>query len=349
MAVNPRTLRLVDGLRAYVGTEVDAVTRDLVQAWVRSFDEAAAELEAAVDELLLVGAGEWPTRWQVQRATRAQKALAIARDHLDTLTVDTRIRITDATGRVVGTTAAAEPHVIASQFPPGYDTAALAASFDRVSPDAIEAIVRRTTAQVTSLTRPLSAEATEAMKRSLVRGVAVGENPRLAARQMLRRLEGDFNGGLTRALVVARTEILDAHRAGSMAAHKANADVLRGWCWTAQLDRRTCQSCWAQHGSEHPLDEAGPLDHQQGRCARTPLTKSWAELGFDIPEPPSVMPDARAAFDSLSPADRLAVMGPARLAGLEDGSIAWSDLSTKRTTGGWRDSFAPTPLRDLVG
>jgi hypothetical protein len=50
----------------------------------------------------------------------------------------------------------------------------------------------------------------------------LGRTPREPARHPLRRLEGDFNGGLACALDIARTEIFDAHRdalVASLAAH----------------------------------------------------------------------------------------------------------------------------------
>jgi hypothetical protein len=347
VAVTAQTLRLTEGLRHQINAEVDAVTRSMVSSWVRAWDEAQAEMHAAVDALLEIDPPNWPTRWQIQRATRARTALAHVQDRLTKLAHESSVQIMDATGRIVPYSAHAQPWIMASQYPPGYDTAHLAAKFDRVSTRALDAIVERTSAQVTSLTRPLSAEATEAMKRSLVRGVAVGENPRIAAQQMMRRLEGDFNGGLTRAMTIARTEMLDAHRVASAAQHKENADVLAGWIWQAQLDKRTCSSCFAQSGNMHPIEEPGPWDHQQGRCARVPVTKTWKELGFDMPEQASQIPDARKVFDSMRQADRLAVMGPQRLAALDKGEISWADLSTKRTTNGWRDSYAPTALKDL--
>lgn len=349
MSVNPRTLRLVNGLRLQVSGYVDEITRDLVSAWAHAWDEAQAEVQAAVDELIDVGAGEWPTRWQIARVARAQRALEIARVHLDVLTISARIRIVDATGLVVGFTAATEPHIISSQYPPGFDTAVLTASFDLVSSGALEEIVHRTTQQVVSLTKPLSEEATDAMHRSLIRGVFVGENPRVAASQMMERVEGDFNGGLNRAMVIARTEILDAHRAAAKAQQLANTDVVAGWVWLSQMDKRTCPSCFAMSGSEHPVTEDGPKDHQQGRCARVPITKTWSELGFpDLEEPPSIIPDSRQTFDSLPQDERLQVMGPQRLALLDSGEISWSDLATTRHTDGWRDSVIPTPVKELV-
>jgi SPP1 gp7 family putative phage head morphogenesis protein len=239
--------------------------------------------------------------------------------------------------------------ITASQFPiQAGSPAQIIATFDRVNDAALSAIVRRTTEQVTSLSMPLSAQAEQAMKSVLVRGVAVGENPRTAAARMLDRVEGAFNGGRNRALVIARTEMLDAHRAAAALQDKANASVLAGWEWVAQLDRRTCPSCWAQHGSRHPLDEQGPNDHQQGRCARVPVTKSWRELGFNIDEPASILPNARQVFDNLPQEHRLAIMGAKRLDLLDSGQIGWSDLSVKRSTAGWRDSYAPASLADLA-
>jgi hypothetical protein len=87
---------------------------------------------------------------------------------------------------------------------------------------------------------------------------------------------------------------------------------------------------------------------QQGRCARLPKTKTWAELGFDIPEPPSLLPDAGEVFAGLPQADRLAIMGPTRLHALDDGLASLADMATRRRTPGWRDSWAPTPARGLL-
>lgn len=84
------------------------------------------------------------------------------------------------------------------------------------------------------------------------------------------------------------------------------------------------------------------------RCSRTPQSKSWRALGFNIDEPRSLLPDARTVFKGLPEADQLAVMGPARLAALDSGRASWDDLSMRRTTPGWRDSYAPRPARDFA-
>lgn len=350
MAINEETLRLAKKLRIHLDATVNQSVRDLVKAWALAWDEIHdAWSEAMMDVAEASTDGRWPTPWEIARVEKAQGALLAANEQIAALAEFTGVRVTDAVGKAVNDVPGWQARLIASQLPKEAGTTAeLVARFTRVDEYALGAIVERTTQQVTATTYRLGVTAQEQMRRALIRGVAVGNNPRRAAGRMVRKAEGAFNGGLTRALVIARTEILDAHRSGAAAAQFANADVLGGWVWQAELDSRTCPSCWAMHGSEHNLDEVGPNDHQQGRCARLPKTKTWAELGFDIDEPASLLPDAQGRFADLPRADQLTIMGPARLQLLDQGKVTFADLSTQRTTPGWRDSWAPTPTRDLL-
>lgn len=348
MSIGSETLRLVAELRDAVARIIDEVTRRLTQAWVRAWDRLEWDFtRAAVDLIEASRDGRWPTRAQVERAGLASRALEAAARTLSRLVQIVQAAVRPAArdaARVGGT---AQAPIIGSQFPPQADPAAVAARLGRFSDHALDAITRRTEQQITSLTRPLSAEATDAMKQELVRGVHVGENPREAARRMVRRVEGEFNGGLSRALNIARTEMIDSHRAAAAAGQATNRDVLRGWVWHARLDTRSCPACFVMHGTVHPVEEPGPLGHQQCRCSRTPLTRSWRDLGFDIDEPTSVIPDAQAVFRGLPRADQLAIMGPERLAALDRGAIGWADLARRRENPGWRPSYVPTPVRDL--
>jgi hypothetical protein len=350
VVIRRETLRLTAELRRTVAHITDSQTRNLVAAWVRAWDTLAPEYDTAITDLLLtVEAGRWPTRSQIYRSDRAYRALGATQRQLVKLAQQAGVDVTKAMAEAVAVAARMQPRVVASQMPRVAGTSLqLAARFDQVDERTLELIVERTATQIENALDPLAGSALESMRQALIRGVAVGDNPREAARRMVRGLEEQFNGGLTRAMTIARTEILDAHRRAAMAQHLANRDVLAGWVWTAELSRRTCPSCWAQHGSLHPLEEQGPLDHQQGRCARTPKTKSWRDLGFTTYEPPDVLPDAQAVFKELPQADRLAIMGPARLDALERGEIAWADLSQRRVTSGWRDSYRVRPVRDLV-
>lgn len=349
MAITPETMRLVERLRSQVDQLADGVTRQLTGAWVRAWEELVDAFLAAVDELIAAAeGGRWPTRMQIARSVRLQAALEAAERSLRRLAATVEREIGDAVSEAVQLGAHGQAQIIGSQVPPVAGSLAdLAMRFDRVSAMTLDWIVARTSQHIHARTWPLATDAVEAMKRSLVRGVAVGDNPRTAARDMVKRVEGDFNGGLTRAAVIARTEILDAHRSAAKSSQDANSDVLGGWVWSARLDTRTCPSCWAMHGTVHPLSEPGPLDHQQGRCSRTPKTKTWRELGFDIDEPADVILDARSIFDSLPEADRLQIMGARRLSMLDAGEIDWPDLPVRKENPEWRTSYHVRPVRDL--
>lgn len=349
MAVTPRTLWLMRALRAEVGQTTDDTVRELTAAWVQAWEALHPLWQQAIHEIITryIADGRWPPVWQLARIERlaaAQQATATA---LATLTTTTNTSTAAGVGDVVAATAAAEPAIMASQLPAAAAAAALRAYTSAIAPSALEAIAARARSQIHAATWPLSEEAVQAMRRALITGVATGAHPTEAARHMLAQVEGAFNGGLSRAITIARTEMLDAYRHTSATVHAANRDVLSGWIWLATLDRRTCPSCWAMHGTTHPLSQAGPWDHQQGRCARIPRLRPWSELGVPGVEHPDYLPDAQKRFWALPRRDQLAIMGPARLQLLTSGQIRWSDLAMLRDNPAWRPSYVPRPVRDL--
>lgn len=345
MTITAQTLRLTDALRAVVDAHVDAATRDLVEAWVRAWNTIRPEWDKAVGDVVeAAGPGRWPNSRQILDLQRVGVALDSATTQLERLAQLTGVRVVTAAETVTSQTTQWEARIIGSQLPA---TAAPGAGLldSRLPSSVLATIVERTTQQIESRRAPLAHDAGVAMRRSLIRGVALGQNPRATAAHMLRTSERHFNGGLTRALNIARTETLDAQRATSAAYQLQHRDVLTGWVWTSRLDGRSCPSCWAMHGTVHPLTEPGPHDHQQGRCVRTPVTRSWAELGIGVREPASVLPDAETRFRRLPRTRQVAIMGPSRLAALDDGSLAWTDLAVNRTNPGWRDSWVPVSVR----
>lgn len=349
MAIGRDTLRRLRELRQRINDLLDQRARQLTRDWTTEWDRVAFDVLDAVLDLIDSNSGEWPASLTIARHGPLTRALRKAREALDKLVAQAVDNIASDTAEAASIGAGGQPDIIASQFPPqAGERGQLAVSFDRVDTNAVQAIVDRTREKITSTAQPLSGDAEWAMRRELIRGVIVGTNPREAARRMLQRVEGAFNGGLTRALVISRTETLDAHRAGARAQQDANEDVLAGWMWNAHLDTRTCPACWSLHGTVWPLDEPGPLDHQQGRCSRTPKTKGWEELGFTgIQEPPDLTEDAETVFRNLPQGDQLAIMGQARLDALNSGQVAWRDLAVRRSNSGWRDSYTPRPVRDL--
>lgn len=349
MAISEETLTVIGRLRASTGYGVDQVTQDLSTAWARAWNEVADEWEAAIGDLIAARTnGAWPTATQVRRAERAAKALAATRDLLADLAGTVPLRVGDGLPELLEQVAELTRTVVATQFPvQAGGTASVAAGLDRVSKDEITAIVDRISTRVTALSLPITARTDAAIRSVLIRGVALGMHPDAAARLMVSRVRGSFDLGLARARNIARTEMLDAHRTAERAQQDRSKDVLTGWTWLATLDHRTCESCLAMHGSEHPLTKGGPHDHQQGRCDRLPVVKAWKDLGYAIPEPESLLPDARAWFDRQPESVQISIMGERKLALLRSGRIGWDDLAMRRRNPGWRPSYAPRPLRDL--
>lgn len=353
MSINDETLAANDQMRQRVAGTVDATTQDIALAWARAWNEVAGEWEAAVADLVAASKdGKWPPPGKVRRARRALRARDATRELLEELRGMVPARVEADLPALTEEAARWQRHLAATQYPPqAGGTTLIASTFERVDKDAIRAIVDKISGDVRSRSWPLSAQAEAAMRSTLVKGVTIGEHPSAAAREMVARVQGDFNGGLRRAQVIARTEMLDAHREASRAQQDLleGQGVVNGWTWMATLDNRTCPSCLAMHGTEHPQSVAGPLDHQQGRCARLPKTASWEDLGFEgIEEPPSIVPDAREWFDGLPDAERERIMGRARLDLLDSGDITWEDLARLRDTPGWRQSYVPTPVAALT-
>jgi hypothetical protein len=257
MPITNTTLRLDAQARAALAKITDQQTRDLVKAWVAAWDEVAPALRDALTDLATGGA----TRAEVLRATKLRRSLAVIADHLDKITHDAGVRITSDVGRVVREAGETQASIIASQLPPRQDLVD-ADAWARVDDRQVTAIVHRTTEQITKLTYPLSGEAYQAVQSQLLRGIATGANPREVARRIVARAEGGFNGGLNRALTIARTELLDAHRAAAHLGQAAHSDVLRGWVWTAEMGPRTCAACLSMHGTEFALTDPGPQGHQ---------------------------------------------------------------------------------------
>lgn len=338
MAFTARTLRLLEELRVEVTALTDAHTRALTAAWVTAWDDVAHALTQAVQDAVENGL----TGHALITTSQMTNALQTIADQLDSLAAASQLVITGSLQQVVSAAITTQAAIITSQLP--RDSGTIVRPAPR---EALDAIVQRATEQITAAHWMLSPEAEDAVRRALIRGVAGGINPRRTAQLMVQRAEGGFNGGLTRALTISRTETLDAWRNAAAVHQQANADVLAGWVWVAQLSVRTCPSCWAMHGTQHDLDEPGPNDHQNGRCTRAPKTRSWRDLGFDIDEPPDLLPDARATFERLPRNEQMAVMGPQRLDALDAG-LPWGQLAETRTNPGWRDSIVPTPARELA-
>ncbi|WP_369744559.1 phage minor head protein [Paenarthrobacter sp. AMU7] len=344
MAITPETLQLSDDAKRALLRISDNHLNALVAAWVGVWDEIGPELEAAVLELALNAKDGYVPRRDVAKSKRLAATLELATQRLEELADNIGETVGGDLAAIAREGRAAQTAMIKSQIPAAH----ISVVTDHTAAAPIDAMVARTLERIHKDTRPLPAAVIKSIKAELIRGIALGENPRKTGQRIVKRAEGRFNGGLTRAMMIARTEVLDVHRVGSQLSDQANTDILEGWRWHAALSARTCPSCLVNHGTMHAASEPGPIDHHQGRCARVPVAKSWAQLGFKgISEPEDAFPDAREWFDNLTEESQIQIMGRERLALLQSGSIEWQQLTTRTQNGNWRDSMTVTPLLAL--
>lgn len=177
-------------------------------------------------------------------------------------------------------------------------------------------------APVRRLLEGFAGDAVGPVQDELVGGIAAGHSPAQITRAITQRLGADAR---VRAERIVRTTAMTAYRNASIETYKANAHLMRGWRWMASLSTRTCPVCLALHGQVFPLDTPF-ASHPNCRCLAAPVTKSWRELGYDVPDNRPKIVNGPDVFATWSAADQLKVLGPAAYAEYADGNLELSDL-----------------------
>lgn len=344
MALRRNALSAARRSRAEVDAALDEVARTLTAAWVKAWDELAPEFEQAFKDLV----SEAPrdrrlSRVSIRKDERIQFLMGRVSRSMRPLTTLARAEISDAVREVVRIGDQAQAEMISAQLPKDHRHLVESRRSDLTD------VFTRTSRRISVLTRAIPDYVDQTMRRTIAR-VAMARLRPDTSQMLLRQTEAAFNLGLSRTMTIATTEALDAYRQAASIGRAANAEVLDGWIWLAQLDRRTCAACFSLHGSVHPLDEAGPEGHPRCRCVGAPKTKTWKELGIDIglPEPDDLNLDGRTIFQAMPREHQLRILGPTRLDLLDRGQIEWGDLATQRSNPGWRRSFVPTPVSQLI-
>lgn len=186
-------------------------------------------------------------------------------------------------------------------------------------------------------------DAVDRFGETMVTGLAAGWNPNKLARE----LRGAYGIGLTNALRIARTEQLRAYRTAAANTYRNNAHIVKGWERHAQADTRTCMACILLDGKRYELDQDMD-DHVQGRCAMLPITKSYAELGIDAPEPDFSREKGIDWFQRQDEGTQRLMMGSGMWQAWKDGLFALEDIPKKVESDVWGDSWVPKPLYELI-
>lgn len=194
------------------------------------------------------------------------------------------------------------------------------------------------------LLEELGSEAAKIVADGLVQGLALGQG----AREIERYIRRGLGGNMARSLRIARTEVIRAYRETTHQTFRENDDLVKGWIWRSARNERTCAACWAMDGTVHALDERLD-DHPNGRCFEEPVMKTWRELGFEIDGPERVKESGEEAFEKLSEAQKLKILGPAKYAAYREGAIRLRDLVGRRRSAIWGTMRYERSLRELLG
>lgn len=346
MTLHRDVLKLEQELLTEGTTFTEDRVRAIVASWIVTFDQVSGELLSALDELTAANLNGTVTRGMMMRNRRLREALRAVEDALDLLEERSLFTMSEGLHTQLSATVDKAMQMVAAQLPAEITsgvTTAVATTVVGASPEQVTAMVERTIERMTSRTRELSREAKRSIRRELLRSITVGDNPRVAARRAVAKIEGVFEGGLGRAMTIARTEQLDAYRAAGQMVEDANSDVIAGWTWVAHLGPRTCPACLAMHGREFATDVPGPMGHQNCRCSRVPRTKTWAELGFrNVRERKPLLQDREEFFNSLPQADQVEILGQAKWDAWKRGDYPMDAWVTRKKNNGWRDSYVTT-------
>lgn len=175
----------------------------------------------------------------------------------------------------------------------------------------------------------------EALAQELIRGVALGLNPREIARRAMRQGLGT---SFTRMLTIARTEVTRVARQTTQENYR-HSKVVRGYRRVASKSQRTCVACLALDGQEYPLSV--PFEeHVNGRCTMIPVLIRGEPIAFQ---------NGREWFAQQPVAIQRQMMGPARWELWRNGQITWDDLVTVHENERWGNSPQVTPVRSLPG
>jgi len=137
--------------------------------------------------------------------------------------------------------------------------------------------------------------------------------------QIVRRIIGSSKLGIPGIMETSRagatalvhTSIQQVANDARLATFRENADVIKGVQQLSTLDGRTSAICVAYSGASWDLDgnpingttlpfNGGPPRHFNCRSVLVPITRTYKELGIDIPEAP---PGTRASDEGQVPAD----------------------------------------------
>jgi hypothetical protein len=328
MAVSP-VLIASRNYQAQLARYESAATGRLIDNYLRSW----ARLEGMLNKLLLEIGTNTPTRGQLARMERYKALMNQITTELTGLQALTGNEIAGV-GDLIALGEQYARDVIALQIA---GSTQIAAGFNRLPVETIqtmlgflqpEGALYARLAYLTGVNVKIVADA-------LAEAVTLGWNPRKTARY----IRDAFGRGLADALRFTRTAQLWASREATRASMVVNQDVLQGWVWNTNFDKRTCMSCVVMHGTIHPLSES-LNDHHNGRCVAIPLVKGFT---------PVIQETGVQWFERQNEATQRAMMGREYYDAWKGGAFQLPELSTVYHNDVYGDMRGEARLWQLLG
>jgi len=281
---------------------------------------------------------------QTQRLKRYRALIAQVERDVAKFAVDAGDLITQAQRDAVGIAEAGVRSTVDARLPVGISTDTLAAvgvEWNTLPAGAVEAFagISGDGAPLGRLLAPLGQDTAQGVTEGISQGIARGFSPRKTA-----ALITDKTGlGLTRSLLISRTETLRAYRESTRATYESNKAVVKGWQRSASKDGRTCPACLSLDGKQYETNE--PIDSHPGcRCAMVPVTVTYADLGLDVPEDLTPPESAKQWFDRQPSSVQRDMLGKERYRQWQNGTIGFDDFVMVLDSPIWGKSAVTRPL-----
>lgn len=307
--------------------------REMSIQWRAVQARLEAMAQTVVDEILRSSTA--PTAYQLSRLRRYRELMLQVNAELSKYSQVTGKAITNRIQSVALDAYDDYERLIRTALRAPSEGGPLEASFDRMTPEAVERIVGRASGGPLreSLERA-SAIGADGMTQQLAQGIALGKNPNQIAYDMI---HAGLGQSFKRFATIARTEVMRTHREVLLEGFRQSG-IVEGFVRIASKSLRTCIACLVLDGKVYRLDEEFE-QHPNCRCQLIPI-------GPMLLEPPK--PQGQSYFESLSETNRRAIMGPRVYDLYSRGDVLWDELVEIHESDDWGKSPRVKSYRDLV-
>jgi hypothetical protein len=340
----PSPSPLLRASNAYL-RQLDKGADPAVASLLANYERIQHDLNIALDSLQAqMVEQESPTNAQLYRLDRFTLLLAQVRSEMEHLGQRIADHLPAVSRDAVRTAVDASEELVRLQS----NDLNVTAAFGRMDPRTVEralSFVQPHSPLMTMLKGQYGQGWADVIASQYISGVALGWSPRRVVSTLRQTVDVAAPADLDR---IVRTAQLYAYRATNSHVWQQSG-VVESWVWSADLSgANTCEACWAQNGSVHPVTEI-LQDHFRGRCAAVPQVSPSADFQAD----PLTIPTGEEVFSNYSEAKQREVADAggwgAKYRAWKDGAIDFSDMATKSADPIYGEMNTSQSLKALLG